>query len=227
MNWNHDKITERAAAAHNPLPVNRDRPAAQYGGRSFNPVNWDCRVLAPENWPDQPILSSPQVIIQEFSAGRFLNGLALVVSWGAMWRQNNRIYGNRSLRVIHDALTFCALSLRETKSIDESWERLTGNAQNQLMWSPVITSKTLHFLSRSVGIEQDPPVAIDNAIILQRVWPIWIEMIPVHHRPQVWRGNTLDSYLRYMTAINIWANQRGWTTTEIETTIFSVYKNRG
>ena len=109
--------------------------------------------------------------------------------------------------------------------INESWLLLTGRGQGQLAWSPVIASKTLHFFSRSVGFEHDPPVAIDNAVILKLVWPYLRDMIPINQRPQGWRGKDLESYLRYMTVINIWAQQHHWTTTQMEATIFAVFRN--
>ncbi len=225
MNWELDGVTVNAADRY-PLNIDQDCPAAQFKGRNFNPENWNNRVIGDNPWPDSPILSSPQTIIQQFVDGHYLNGLALVVSWGTMWRQNNRIYGNHDLQVIHDALAFCAQNLIKTETINESWLLLTGIGQGQLAWSPVITSKTLHFLSRSVGFEQDPPVAIDNAVILKLVWPYWRNMIPINQRPQGWRGKDLESYLRYMTAINVWAQQRHWTTTQMEATIFAAFRNR-
>ena len=97
---------------------------------------------------------------------------------------------------------------------------MTG--QGQLRWSPVLASKTLHFLCRALGFEQNPPVAIDNAVILNKVWPTWRHLVPPVLTLGGWNG-TSEAYLRYMTAILIWAEARGWTTTEMEATIFEEY----
>jgi hypothetical protein len=51
-------------------------------------------------------------------------------------------------------------------------------------------------------------------------WMGWVAHIPRAQRPQSWQGNTFDAYNRYMTAILVWAEQRHWTTTQIEITIF-------
>jgi hypothetical protein len=222
MNWNIDNRTQQAATNH-PLPINAMVPAEQFAGRNFNPLNWNSRVNHPANWPQEPLVSSPQMIINEFQQQHYLQGLALVVSWGTMWRQPAAIWGHRHLNTIDMALHNSAQSIQNTQSIDQAWGILTGNQQGQLGWSAVITSKTLHFLSRSLGIVQDPPVAIDNAVILNHVWPAFIAPINHAHRPQNWRGNTLAAYLRYMTAILAWANQRYWTTTDMEATIFDEY----
>jgi len=78
-------------------------------------------------------------------------------------------------------------------------------------------------MSRSLGVHQNPPVAIDNAIIRKRVWPAFIANIPFNQRPGNWEGNTFLAYSRYMTAVIEWANQRHWSTTDLEATIFDEY----
>lgn len=204
-------------------------PAAQFNGRNFNINNWNNRVINNGAWPEPPIVSSPETIIGEFENQHYLQALALVVSWGTMWRQNPHIYGNRNLQSISNALIECATSIQATNAINDSWLILTGDGIGQLGWSPVITSKTLHFLCRALGHENDPPVAIDNAVILQRVWPCWrsrwVHLIDAGQRPQGWRGSGLETYLRYMTAIKVWADLRGWTTTQLEASIFASFRN--
>lgn len=103
-----------------------------------------------------------------------------------------------------------------TNSIEDSWDLLT----NRLGWTHVITSKTLHFLCRALGFNQDPPVPIDNNVILKYVWPGFRIGIPSGQRPRDWEGNDFAAYCTYMTAIIEWARVRNWTTTEVETTIF-------
>lgn len=222
MNWQIDNQTHQAATNH-PLHIQAMAPSPQFAGRKFNSLRWNNRVMQPANWPQGPLVSSPQTIINEFQNQRYLQGLALVVSWGTMWRRPAAIWGKRPLNTIHMALQNCAQCIQNTQSINHAWNILTGNQQGQLSWSSVITSKTLHFLCRSLGFVQDPPVAIDNAVILNRVWPAFIAPINQVQRPANWRGNALDGYLRYMTAIITWANVRQWTTTDMESTIFDEY----
>ena len=222
MNWQIDQQTQQVATAH-PIPIHANAPSPQFAGRNFNPQNWNQRVIQPANWPPGPLISSPQAIIQHFQNGNYLQGLALVASWGTMWRRPAAIWGQRPLQVIDQALHLCAQDIQNTQSINQAWTILTGNLPGQLGWSAVISSKTLHFLCRSLGFGHDPPVALDNKVILNNVWPVFVANIPRAQRPQNWRGNTLAAYLRYMTAILTWAGQKGWTTTDMEATIFDQY----
>jgi len=222
MNWQIEQGTAQAAAA-NPIPIQGTVPAAQFAGRNFNPYNWNSRVIQPDNWPPGPLISSPAAIIQQFQNGQYLHGLALVASWGTMWRRPATIWGNRPLATIYGVLQNCAANIQNTQSINGAWAMLTGNQNGQMGWSAVISSKTLHFLCRSLGFQQDPPVAIDNVVIRNHVWPVFLQAIPPAQRPMNWQGNTLNAYLRYMTAILTWARQRNWTTTDMEATIFDQY----
>lgn len=221
MRWELDDCTKKAAEKY-PLKINRHIPSAQFEGRNFNPVNWHRWGITNNRLPELPFRSSPENIIAQFEEGNYLNGLALVVSWGTMWRQNNRIYGDHDHQLIQEALGLCAKNLQETRTINWSWSHLT----RQLGWSPVIASKTLHFLSRATGFRQEPPVAFDNAVILNTVWPLWQAEIPIDQRPRGWRYGDFQSYLRYMTAIIIWARQRRWTTTQMEATIFDAFHKK-
>ena len=221
MNWNTDPETQ--FSAHNcPVLIQAAMPAPQYPGRPFVSVNWIHRIRPQDMFAENVQNSSPQSIIDAFRNEEYLQGLALVVSWGSMWRTSNSIYGNDNLQAIQDTLRASAQSSIQTENIDSAWTTLTGN----LHWSAVITSKVLHFICRSLGFENDPPVAIDNAVFLKKVWPAFRNHIPFELRPQGWRGNGLDAYLRYMTAIIEWASMRNWTTTQIETTLFNEYRNR-
>ena len=218
MNWLIDQQTAQLAVAY-PIHIQGDMPAAQFAGRNFNPQNWNHRVIQPATWPLGPLLSSPAKIIQQFQDRQYLQALAMVVSWGTMWRRSNHIY-RQPLPIIRDTIVTCVESIQQTESIQISWQLLT----NLLDWSAVITSKTLHFMCRALGFNNDPPVALDNKVILNRVWPAFKQQIPVENRPQSWRGNTFDAYSRYMTAILEWARMRQWTTTDIETTLFDEYR---
>jgi hypothetical protein len=162
------------------------------------------------------MICSPTLIIDEFKAKNYLRAVALATSWGSMGRTQRYIYRN-NLQQIHDAFVQCVQSIHQTGSIQQSWGLLiTG-----LQWSPVITSKTLHFLCRALGHIQNPPVPIDNAVILNKVWPRFKNGIPHNQQPQDWKGNSFAAYCRYMTAVVEWANAKGWTTTELEPTIFA------
>jgi hypothetical protein len=185
-----------------------------------NPESWDRHVVKPSHWPCCPFRSSPESIMEQFRERRFTQGLALTVSWGRMWRTSQSIWGDRSTGSIESVLADCAGLISVSRSIEDAWAPLTGDAPGQLGWSAVIASKTLHFLCRALGFESDPPVALDNAVMRQRVWPTFRSAVPVDMRVGDWKGKSLSAYLRYMTAVRVWAAARGWTTTELETTLF-------
>jgi len=220
LNWRTDWQTVQAATAYS-LPIKGDAPAPQFGGCLTSTQTWDDRVTQPATWKTGPLLSSPEEIIKQFREGRCTQALALVVSWGGMGRTSKFIYGERkpeTIMRIERTLIDCAESIRESQSIADSWRMLTGSG-----WSAVITSKTLHFLCRSLGFAQNPPAAIDGGVIREKVWPAFCKSIPVGQRPADWQGNTFEAYCRYMTAILTWAAQRNWTTTQVEATIFAEY----
>lgn len=226
LEWPIDQLTARAATDY-PLAIQGNVPASQFGGCRTSSETWNDRVVQPSAWPDTPLWSSPGEIIKQFADERYTQALALVVSWGGMGRRSKDIYGERegqTIEQIDRTLRSCADSIRELKSIAISWRMLTGSEPEQLRWSAVITSKTLHFLSRSLGFSQNPPVAIDGLVIREKVWPAFRNSMPVVQRPHNWQGNSFEAYCRYMTAILTWATQRNWTTTEMETTIFDQFK---
>jgi hypothetical protein len=222
LSWRMDALTERAARRY--CPIRLDMPTKQYPRRPFHIENWERRVVQPSRWPKEPVYSSPQQIIDQFKNERYTQALAMVVSWGTMWRTAKSIYREHPLNSIEHTLKACAESIRSSNTIEEAWNELTGLGKGQLRWSSVMTSKTLHFLCRSLGFETNPPVAIDRLIIVDQLWP---EMLK--HSPELasssWmqHDHPFGAYNRYMTAIQAWASQKGWTTTQVENTIFSQF----
>ena len=217
MDWRIDEGTLRAAIAH-PVYIQAQEPAPQFDGCNFNPESWQQRILPGDWFPGPPHLSSPEAIIDAFVEHQYLTALALVVSWGGMARSAGHIYAE-GLEEVNRVLARCDQLIGQTQSIEEAWELLAG-----LGWSAVIRSKTLHFLCRALGFDQDPPVPIDNAVILANVWPAFRDGILLPERPEPWNGNSFDSYSRYMTAILRWSLERGWTTTQVEATLFHEYR---
>lgn len=222
MDWRDDPATALAASGY-PVSLAVAVAAEQFPGFWVNPARWDRRVVQPSNWPATPFKSSPETAIQQFREGRMTQGLALTASWGKMGRSSKHIWGDRSPELIESVLNDCAGVVARSHSIEDAWPMLTGGAPDQLGWSAVIASKTLHFLCRALGFEDNPPVALDNAVMRQRVWPVFIAGVPEPMRPGDWRGDSLEAYLRYMTAIRVWATARGWTTTQLEATLFRCY----
>lgn len=140
-----------------------------------------------------------------------------------MGRTQKHIYGGRSLQLISQRIASARASIQNTNTLDTAWRLFTDPYPAGLGWSQVISSKTLHFLCRSMGIVNDPPVAIDNAVILKVVWPAWRALHPAAVNLGDWKGPSLAAYLRYMTAIITWAKAHRWTTTQLECTIFAKY----
>lgn len=229
LQWPTNQQTAQAATAYS-LAIKGNAPAAQFEGCHTSAETWNDRVVQPSAWPDTPLWSSPDEIVKQFGDERYTQALALVVSWGGMGRRSKDIYGERkceTIDLIDRTLGCCAQSIRESKSIADSWEMLTGSEHGQLGWSAVITSKTLHVLCRSLGFSQNPPVAIDGRVIREKVWPVFRNSIPIGHRSNNWEGDSFEAYCRYMTAILTWATQKNWTTTEVEATIFDQFKVNG
>lgn len=225
LRWQIDQQTARAAADHS-LRIKANSPLAQVGedGKNcgFNPQSWNSRVVQPASWPGDP-KCTPEQIMNQFREGRYTQGLAMVAGWGGMGRRPKAVWGARKIEHIEQTLSSCALNIRETQSVGHSWAMLTGLADGHMGWTAVMTSKTLHFLCRSLGFEQNPPAAIDGAVIRGIVWRAFRNSIPLGERPKNWEGNTFSAYCRYMTAIMTWAKQRTWTTKQMEATIFAEY----
>jgi hypothetical protein len=176
----------------NPVFLNLDGPVPQFQGRNFNQIRGKKWILENQNFHFQ--ISSPQNIITSFQNGYYLEGIALVASWGTMWRTARFIY-TRDLIIMEQYLSDAYNSISGTSTIDKPWLIL----ENNLNWSPVMISKTLNFMYRAKGIEEAAPVAIDNAVVLNKIWPEFKNYynFPVDN----WRGG-LDGYKRYMTFIN-------------------------
>jgi hypothetical protein len=202
------------AATRYPITIKQDKPVAPLNGYAFDTASWSHRVVQPATWHGE-LRSDPDEIIKQFQDEKYTQALAMVVSWGGMWRRPETIWGWRDLEMIEGLLGDCAESIAESESIYDSWEML----RNQLTWTSVLISKTLHFLCLSLGFERDPPVPIDGAVIRRRIWPMFKNSVPPRERPGDWEGDAIEAYSRYMTAIIVWADQRRWTTAEVERTI--------
>ena len=223
MIWVNDILTYGLATGL-PFPLDFPAlPAGQFAGRRFAPEAWDGHVHADFDWPQgEDLRSSPESIVRLFQQGAYLEALAMVVSWGTMWRQNGRIYA-AGLPAIEATLSECRRSIEETDSIEDAWAFLTTARPQGLRWSAVIASKALHFLCRSLGETDDPPVPMDNAMSRNWLWPLFAKRVPVRDRPGNWQGDSFDAYRRYMTLVRALADARGWSTTEIEATLFAMY----
>jgi hypothetical protein len=99
MLWQIDEQTAQAAIAYR-FPFELDVPARQYEGCQTDAATWNDRVIQPSTWLDEPLWSSPDQIIKQFTDGHYTQALALVVSWGGMGRRSKDIYGERTQR--HD-----------------------------------------------------------------------------------------------------------------------------
>jgi hypothetical protein len=132
-----------------------------------------------------------------FQKELYTQGVAMVVSWGGMGRRSKDIYRQRSqedIQRIDKAIRFSAGSVRDSGSIADAWTALTGTGGGELGWSAVMASKTLHFLCRSLGFEDDPPIPIDNKVIRQIVWPKFGSSVPKGQRPAGWDGCDFGAY---------------------------------
>lgn len=118
------------------------------------------------------------------------------------------------------------LTIKQTESIEGAWQILTGSGTEELDWSAVMSSKFLHFLCRSMGFEQNPPVPIDNAVMRNRVWPVFKKTCAKNSRPKGWRGDSFEAYCRYMSAVVAWSEIRNWSTTQLECSLFSKFGKR-
>lgn len=233
--WNYDETTEYWAKRILIPLTESNHPVQQYDGMDYRmrEDTWAKHILQ-DQFPDYccypyhegTLLCSPSNIIRCFNDQKVLEGLALTVAWGRMTRSKGNIY-TQSNRVIEETLRNCLGLIEKTNKIEDSWNLLVG----RLKWSNVITSKCLHFLARSLGYSSNPPVPIDNKVIIKRVWPAFEKMIISNFNksadkfPDTWWDNSTSwsAYNRYMTAINCWALNKGWTTTQLENTIFQEY----
>jgi len=232
--WRPDETTRYWAGRVCLLPSSG--PSEQYGGRAF-PTHWLEDQIPSSGYPDfcmhpvydQDAHSSPQNIVRCFQEGHLLQGLALVVVWGGLLRTKQHVY-RASIEEIEAALRQALQWIEEDESIESAWCSL----RRKLGWSVVMSSKCLHFMARSLGYEHNPPVPIDNAVILDVVWPQFLKAVMREPGPREcppperWKGGNWDwpGYNRYMTAIVSWAQHRGWSTTQTENTIFAEYRKK-
>ena len=220
LKWMDDEDTQNKARKYCPIGQ-RKKPAKQYEWFSLCKKTWDKddRVIHPSKWPDTLRLLGPQHIITEFKNQRYTHGLCMVVLWGNMKRTVKYIWYDHSPGYIEKILHDCSKEIQSSHSIESSWLQLT----EELGWSDVITSKTLHFMCRSAGFHKNPPVPIDKAVIMEKVWREWKERQGVSGS---WRNatHTFYCYTRYITAIRTWALKKKWTTTEVEATIYDKFK---
>lgn len=89
------------------------QPQSQFAGRYMNVHNWQTKLLSKQMLTGKAY-SSPDNIITCFRKNQFLEGLAMTISWGTMWRQNPRIYTTDLLR-IYQVLENCNSSLHDEK----------------------------------------------------------------------------------------------------------------
>jgi len=214
LSWQLDAATQAAVQKY-PLMLHSEAPKEQYQGHQAAVAKLR---LGTDGAPDSPYITcSPARIIEDFTAGRYLSGIALTISWGGMDRTKNLyVYRSHTLERLQNSLEECAQSIKHAASIEKSWEILTRG----LYWSNVMTSKTLHFLCRPLNFA-NPPVPIDKERVLKHVWPRFSEPIPLNDRPLGWAGNEFAAYSRYMTFILELRTlgNRNWTTTQVESTI--------
>lgn len=227
--WLPDPDTEYwASTIILPLPVT---PTNQYPGCQMDESSWSGYIIN-AHFPSIVrssqagyIVCSPTNIIACFQQQLVLEGLVLVVGWGGMARTEQKIY-REDLPTIEQTLLTSVNVIKERKNITYAWNLLVG----KLGWSSVMTSKCLHFLTRSLGFVTNSPVPLDNKIIINKVWPAFRNAIMSHRLysartlPKNWHDDSWQTYNRYMTAINCWASKKSWTTTELENTLFTIYE---
>ena len=127
---------------------------------------------------------------------------------------------------IQRTLDQCVDYIEREHSVASAWDL----AVKDLGWTDTVASKYLHFLARSLGYDTNPPVPMDGKVIVQMAWPAFKRMIQQLRGsadlsvPGVWRDrSSWDAYNRYMTAILCWAGTAGWSSTQVENTIFAEY----
>lgn len=247
LHWILDENTEYWAKKA-PIPIKAPTHLLQYSGtdKHGDREKWRKHIQNCE-FPgycirnrEGTLLPSPENIMKCFKDGLVLEGLALTVLWSgpSMARNKDRfIYKGHKpgLKTIERALHKCIRILNEQRSVQAPWNVLVNDSE--FRWGDVITSKVLHFMARSQGYV-NPPVPIDKKVFIDDVWPkfklgIKSEMgksagIRAEWKlPKPWksaiRNDYWSAYNRYMTAIICWADIKGWTTTELENTIYKEY----
>jgi hypothetical protein len=234
LNWQYDKTTEYWAKKQT-VPIKSRQPKPQYDGLDYRmrEETWKKHILN-DNFPEychypqhqDSLLGSPTNIIKCFQDHKMLEGLALTIAWGSLTRTKTNLY-QKSLQKIERTLLKCLKLTEENNSVEGAWNLLV----NELNWGYVATSKCLHFLARSLGYETNPPIPIDNKVFIDEVWPTFKKMIDKSEdsnknpMPKNWwdYSSSWNAYNRYMTAMNCWSIAKGWTTTQLENTLFVEY----
>ncbi|MBZ5640251.1 MAG: hypothetical protein LAO51_16015 [Acidobacteriia bacterium] len=216
-------------------------PAKQFAGSPLaHPLyasTWRCRLLRtafPEfvlHGNNGALVCTPDNIIRCLSSGLVLEALVLTIGWGSMTRTLDHVY-TEDLKVMERVLRRATASIDRAGSVAPAWANLRRN----LSWTATMASKFLHFAGRSLGFRVNPPVPMDNEVILQRAWPRFKHAAALEQEehdllnvplPRPWGDatQTWAGYSRYVTAVSCWAAGRGWTTTELENTLYEVYKD--
>lgn len=232
LEWHPDEATNYWAQRIS-LPASLKK-SNQFSGDDKKMVvaNWQHHITTSQ-FPDfcltedkTYLIPRTPSIIQCFREGYFLEGLVLTIGWGGMARAQKTIYGvSPDLNKMQSLLEAAYTSRAQAIDLQSAWTILTKD----LGWGRVIASKVLHFLARSCGYEQNPPVPFDNAVSWNQLNSWFFTTISLHWQkkdpaiPDTWwdEENSWESYNRYMTAIICWAEQRGWTTTDIDASVFA------
>lgn len=186
----------------------------QYPGSKFS-YKTSLKNIEDIEWMRKFTYAEPKNIISCFKNEKILEAVYLVTIWGGMSRTNTKTIYIKEKSKIKNVILDCKESILQSNKISNSWNLLV----NELEWSNVMTSKTLHFLTRSLGYVDNPAVPIDNKIFINELWPILIKNIEMNERPKNWK-NGLPGYLRYMTFINWICKRYTLSTTQVENTLF-------
>lgn len=222
--WPIDELARKVASKWNPLARFKKPIPQDSGNGRFNRSTWrrwmedvdDFPGFAIDTCDDSLIVPSPSNIIRAYSNGLLLPATVLVFCWGGMKRAKNFLL-RPGIPRIKKTLSDAVISIRSTGSIELAWQGFYS-----LNWSQVAPSKCLHFLARGLGFDANPPVPIDNAVVLNDLWPKFRErsrMLNVDLECS-WVSRDWGSYCSYMTVILTWAESKNWTTTQIENTLF-------
>lgn len=198
----------------------------QFEGTKFDARKVARRISSRASRIDGPTCS-PENIIKHFGMKLHLEGLALTVLWGRMSQQQQTIY-SKGEELIEAAIVEAEASIRYTRNIDEAWQLLQS-----LDWPPRVISTCLHFLARSAGFENNPPVPLPSGMVMKRIHLCFsapfeskCSSVPTLRIPGPWvdKESPYSGYCRFMTLIEHWAALRGWTTTEVSNTLSATFE---
>lgn len=230
MNWQPDPIFEQLALQ---APIINLPDANQFPGR--NEILHEYALLTNNNNPN--IDSSPASIIESAQNHEWRTFLLKVGRWGGMIpgilrRPFNNIYWSTyTIDVTEERLVQIETALGDTYSmiLNEQPFELVWNRLRELGWTKVILSKCLHFIARAADDEGLLPIAVDNAMSCNWLWPSFQNRIQVINldwpRPAGINGNEFQHYNRYFTAMVTWAQIQGIDVGEIEIRLFSHWRH--